>query len=67
MTTIVIRPKNKAEENLLSRLFKKMNIDTQLVEEPFPNYETEKAMVDVELKKGTVVKDSKELFNQLGI
>jgi len=67
MTTIVIRPKNKAEENLLSRLLKKMNIDTQLVEEPFPNYETEKAMVDVELKKGTAVKDSKELFNKLGI
>ena len=67
MTTIVIRPKNKAEENLLSRLLKKMNIDTQFVEEPVPNFESRKAMNDVELKKGTSVKDSKELFNKFGI
>jgi hypothetical protein len=67
MTTIVIRPKNKAEENFLSRLLKKMNIDTQFVEEPIPNYETRKAMKDVELLKGTKVKDSKELFSNLGI
>jgi hypothetical protein len=67
MTTIVIRPKNKAEENLLSRLLKKMNIDTQFVEEPVPNFESRKAMNDVELKKGTSVKDSKELFTKLGI
>ena len=67
MTTIVIRPKNKAEENFLSRLLKKMNIDTQFVEEPTPNYETRKAIKDVELSKGTKVKDSKELFSDLGI
>jgi len=67
MTTIVIRPKNKAEENLLSRLLKKMNIDTQFVEEPVPNFETRKAIEDVELRKGTSVKDSKELFTKLGI
>lgn len=67
MTTIVIRPKNKAEENLLSRLLKKMNIETQFVEEPAPNFETQKAIHDVELKKGIAVKDSKELFSKLGI
>jgi len=67
MTTIVIRPKNKAEENFLSRLLKKMNIDSQFVEEPVPNHETQQAINDVELKKGTAVKDSGELFSKLGI
>jgi len=45
MTTIVIRPKNKA----------------------VPNFDTRKAMEDVENKKGTKVKDSQELFSKLGI
>lgn len=67
MTTIVIRPKNKTEENFLSRLLKKMNIDTQFIEESVPNSETQKAIKDVELKKGTPVKDSQELFSRLGI
>ena len=51
MTTIVIKPKSKAEKNLLTRLLKKMNIEAQVVEEPMPNYETRKAMEDVENKK----------------
>ena len=67
MTTIVIKPKSKAEKNLLTRLLKKMNIEAQVVEEPMPNYETRKAMEDVENKKGTRLKDSQELFNTLGI
>jgi hypothetical protein len=67
MTTIIIRPKNKAEKNFLSRLLKKMNIETQFIEEPMPNFETRKAMEDVENKKGTKVKDTKELFSKLGI
>ena len=67
MTTIVIRPKNKAEKEFLSRLLKKLNIETQFVEEPVPNFETRKAMEDVENKKGTKVKDSQELFSKLGI
>lgn len=67
MTTIVIRPKNKAEKEFLSRLLKKMNIETQFVEEPVPNVETRKAMTDVEQRKGTKVKDSQELFSKLGI
>lgn len=67
MTTIVIRPKNKAEKEFISRLLKKLNIETQFVEEPAPNVETRKAMEDVENKKGTKVKDSQELFSQLGI
>ncbi|HAH25615.1 MAG TPA: hypothetical protein DCL77_17965 [Prolixibacteraceae bacterium] len=67
MTTIVIRPKNKAEREFLSRLLKKMNIETQFVEEPVPNVETRKAMEDVEQRKGTKVKDSQGLFSKLGI
>jgi len=67
MTTIVIRPKNKAEKEFLSRLLKKMNIDTQLIEETLPNVETKKAIEDVENRKGTKVKDSQELFSKLGI
>jgi len=67
MTTIVIRPKNKAEKDFLSRLLKKLNIETQFIEEPVPNFETRNAMEDVEHKKGTKVKDSQELFAKLGI
>ena len=67
MTTIVIRPKNKAEENFLNRLLKKMNIETQFVEEPLPNSETRKAIKDVANLKGIKVKDSQELFSKLGI
>lgn len=67
MTAIVIKPKNKEEETFLKELLKKMNIDTLIVEEPTPNYETIRAIEDVEKKKGTRVKDSGELFSQLGI
>ncbi len=67
MTTIVIKPKSKAEKDLLTRLFKKMNIEAELVEEPFPDYETRMAMDDVHRKKGTKAKDSEELFDKLGI
>jgi hypothetical protein len=67
MTAIVIKPKNKEEETFLKELLKKMNIDTLIVEEPTPNYETIRAIEDVENKKGTRVKDSGELFTQLGI
>ena len=44
-----------------------MNIDTHVVEESTPNYETIRAIEDVEKKKGTRVKDSSELFSKLGI
>lgn len=67
MTTILIKPKTKSEHNLLTRLFKKMNIEIQVVEEPKPNYETQKAMEDVENKKGIKSNNSKELFDTLGI
>lgn len=67
MTTIVIRPKNKAEKEFLSRLLKKMNIDSQFIEEAVPNFETQQAIEDVEDKKGIKVKDSQELFSKLGI
>ncbi|MEI6680704.1 MAG: hypothetical protein WCL21_19000 [Mariniphaga sp.] len=67
MTTIVIRPKNKSEKEFLSRLLKKMNIESQFIEEPIPNFGTKKAIEDVEHRKGTKVKDSQELFSKLGI
>jgi hypothetical protein len=44
-----------------------MNIETHLVEEQMPNYETQKAIIAVESHQGTKVKDSKELFSNPGI
>ena len=67
MTTIVIKPKSREEKAFLTRLLKKLNIESQVVEEPSPNYETRKAMKDVSLKKGTKSKSAKELFSKLGI
>jgi hypothetical protein len=67
MSTIVIKPKNKAEEALLTKMLKKMNVETHLVHEPHPNYETLSAIQDVELGKGTKAKDAHDLFNKLGI
>lgn len=62
MTTLVIRPKSKEEEDLLTLLLKKMNIEVQLFEEPLPNYETREAMEDVHQRKGTVVTNIDQLF-----
>ena len=67
MTTIIIKPKTKEEQNFLSRLLKKMNVEASIVEEPSPNYDTRKAIEDVHFKKGTRVKDSNDLFAKLGI
>ena len=67
MATILIKPKTKSEYNLLTRLLKKMNIEIHIVEESMPNYETLKAIEDVENKKGIRTKNSKELFDNLGI
>lgn len=67
MTTIVIKPKTKEEQVLLTRLLKKMNIEANVVEEHTPNYETRKAMEDVHQKKGKKIKDAQELFTKLGI
>jgi len=67
MNTIVIKPKTKEEEDFLTCLLQKMNIDADVVEDFFPNYETQKAMEDVRLKKGTKVKDAQDLFIKLGI
>lgn len=67
MTTILIKPKTKSEYNLLTRLLKKMNIEIQIVEESVPNYETQKAIQDVENKKGIRHKNSKELYDTLDI
>ena len=67
MASIVIKPKNRTEEEFLTKLLKKLNVEVHLVEEPVPNYETLKAIRDVESKKGKKVKDSSELFSQLGI
>ena len=67
MTTIVIKPKTKEEQDFLTCLFEKMNVDISIVEELVPNYETQKAMKDVHLKKGTKVKGTKDLYTKLGI
>ena len=67
MKTIVIKPKSKAESDFLTQLLKKMNIESDLVEELEPNELTKAAMEDVNKKKGIMAKNSKELFKQLGI
>ena len=67
MTTIVITPKSKAEQDFLTRLLKKMNVDSCVVEDPLPNYETRKALADVDRKKGNRAKNAEELFGKLGI
>jgi hypothetical protein len=67
MTTIVIKPKTKEEQDFLTHLLEKMNIEASVVEELMPNYETRKAMEDVHQKKGKKVKDAQELFTKLGI
>ncbi len=67
MTTILIKPRSKKEQDFLKYLFEKMQIEAQVVEEASPNYETRKAMQDVNERKGTSVKNSTELFSKLGI
>jgi len=67
MDTIVINPKTKEEQDFLTQLLKKMNIEVNVVEEITPNYQTRKAMEDVNQKKGRKVKDAKELFAKSGI
>ena len=67
MSTIVVKPKNKAEEALLTKMLKKMNVNAQLVHEPFPNYDTITAIQDVESGRGTLAADSKDLFSKIGI
>jgi hypothetical protein len=51
MSTIVIKPKTKEEQNFITRLLKKMNIDVNVVEEPTPNYETRKAIEEVQITR----------------
>jgi len=67
MPTIIIKPKTPEETKLLTSLLKKMNIEAELFEEPVPNYETRKAIKDVEDKKGSKASNSKDLFNKLDI
>jgi hypothetical protein len=67
MTTIVIKPKSKEEQDLITVLLKKMNIEAEVVEESASAHETRKAMDDLRNKKGTKVKNADELFNKLGI
>lgn len=67
MTTLIIKPKTKDERVFLTKMLKKMNIEVDVVEEPTPNYETQKAISDVENKKGIKVKNAAELFDKLGM
>lgn len=63
MSTLVIKPKSKAEENLLTRLFRKMNIEVQLLEEPMPGYETHPAMDDADNRKGPKLRYPDQLID----
>ena len=67
MNTIIIIPKTKEEQDFLTCLLQKMNVDVNIVEDFSPNYETKKAMEDFRLKKGTKAKDTQDLFVKLGI
>lgn len=67
MTILVIKPKSKNDRVFLTKMLKKMNIEVDVVEEPTPNYETQKAISDVENKKGIRVKNADELFDKLGL
>lgn len=67
MTTIIIKPKSEDEKNFLTKMLRKMNIEADIVEDPEPNYETRKAICEVEEKIGIRVENSSELFNRLGI
>ena len=67
MTTILVKPRTKREQLFLTRLFKKMNVEAHIVHESVPNFETRKAMEDVEMKKGERAENSEDLFNKLGI
>ena len=44
-----------------------MDVKAEVVDESLPNEETQKAIEDVENKKGTKVKNSQDLFKKLGI
>jgi hypothetical protein len=68
MSTIVIKPKTKEEESFLAALLDRMNVEAHfIIEEPQPNYSTLEAIHELESGKGRKVKDSDELFSQLGI
>lgn len=67
MSTIVIKPKNREEEALLTKMLKKMNVEVHLVHEPIPNYQTKKAILEVESGQGTKAQNAQDLFNKLGI
>ena len=67
MKTIVIKPKNKEEEVLLTKLLSRMRVEAHLVDDKTPNETTQKAIQEVEENKGIHVKDSNQLFKDLGI
>jgi hypothetical protein len=56
-----------SEKVLLTKMLRKMNAEAHLVHEPFPNYDTLAAILDVESDKGTKVKDAADPFKKLGI
>ena len=67
MNTLVIKPRSEEEQEFLTNLLKKLDVEVNNVEEPTPNYETKRAMEDVNAKKGTKVNNSEELFTKLGM
>ena len=67
MNTLVIKPRSEEEQEFLTNLLKKLDVEVNIVEEPTPNYETKRAMEDVNAKKGIKVSDSAKLFTELGM
>jgi hypothetical protein len=67
MATILVKPKNIEEFNLIQEILKKMKISSKVVEDKEFNAETIKAIEAVKSGKTTKVKNSKDLFEQLGI
>lgn len=67
MNTLVIKPRSEEEQEFLTNLLKKLDVEVNVVEEPVPNYKTKKAMGEVIAKKGTKVSNSEELFTKLDI
>ncbi len=67
MNNILVKPKSKEEEEFLTKLLKKLNIDSRIIEEPVPNSKTKKAIKEFEKGNGIKAENSKELFSQLDI
>ena len=67
MNTLIIKTKTEKEHQFLKMLLQKMRIEVKEINESSPNHVTIEAIENARQKKGTLVNDSNELFNNLGI